>query len=272
MAKFKIEKSNTVNEYFDATNVIGGTGGLFNVLTPTVVSPNVYIAGGTKGVAGSIIRSKGRGKFQVADSTSLYPNAMTAGNAYAVITAGNTNFAKFTNQYTSYGTGDIFTVIAPSATDASSGTVNLVGVNTLTNVPGQNLVAGQASLPIYLNAFTANVGNLGASGATTFISVIYSNANVSGISKPTIGSNFANLALGIVGNATVTSIAAYGSNGSNVNVAISSQTVANVASATINTVVYAARITNKFASDFNGNKYQWSFNTPTATTVQLQGN
>ena len=165
MAKFKIEKSNTVNEYFDATNVIGGTGGLFNTLTPTVVSPNVYIAGGTKGAAGSIIRSKGRGKFQVADSTNLYPNAMTAGNAYAVITAGNTNFAKFTNQYTSYGTGDIFTVIAPSATDASSGTVNLVGVNTLTNVPGQNLVAGQASLPIYLNAFTANVGNLGASGA-----------------------------------------------------------------------------------------------------------
>ena len=37
MPKFKIEKTNTVNEYFDATNTIGGTGGFFQLLTPTVV-------------------------------------------------------------------------------------------------------------------------------------------------------------------------------------------------------------------------------------------
>jgi hypothetical protein len=272
MAKFKIEKTNTVNEYFDATNVVGGTGGLFNTLTPTVVSPNVYLQGGTKGAAGSIIRSKGRGKFQVADSTSLYPNAMTSSNAYAIITTGNTNYSKFTSSFTSYSQGDIINVINGSSTDVSTGIVNLVGVATLTNVPGQNLTTGQASLPVYLNAFTANVGNLGASGATTFISVIFANANVVGVSKPTIGSSFANLALGIVGNATVTSIAAYGTNGSNANVAISSQTVANVASATINTTIYAARLTNKTVTDFNNNKYLWTFNAPTATTVQLQGN
>jgi len=272
MAKFKIEKSNTVNEYFDSTNVIGGTGGLFNILTPTVVSPNVYLQGGTKGAAGSIIRSKGRGKFNVADSTSLYPNAMTAGNAYVIITTGNTNYSKFTSSYTSYSQGDDFTVINASASDVSTGIVNLVGVATLTNVPVPNLSVGQASLPVNLNAFTANVGNLGASGATTFISVIWSNANVAGVKTPTVGSTFANLALGISGNATVTSIASYGTNGSNANVAINSQTVANVASATVNTIVYAARLTNKTVTDFNGNKYNWTFSTPTATTVQVQGN
>ena len=91
-------------------------------------------------------------------------------------------------------------------------------------------------------------------------------------SNPTVGSVFANAALGISGTATVTSIAAYGTNGSNANVSISSQSVANVAAATVNSISYAARLTNKFVTDFSGNKYKWTFNAPTATTVQLQGN
>ena len=240
---------------------------------PTVVSPNVYIAGGTKGAPGSIIRSKGRGKFEMADSTSLSPSAMTGGNAYAVITTGNTNWSKF-NNYGTVTAGDIWTVIQTSASDVSTGTVNLVGVCTLTNAPAASLSTGQASLPYNLNAFTANVGNTNTGSATTtWINVIWANGNVAGVSNPTVGSVFANAALGISGTATVTSIASYGTNGSNANVALSiTQTVANVASATVSTYVFAARLSNKFVTDFSGNKYKWTFNAPTATTVQLQGN
>ena len=214
MAKFKIQKSATVNQYFDATNVIGGTGGL-TTIAGNQIRPNVYVNGGSAGY-GSILAQKGRGKFLVQD--------------------GSAN----------------------------------KGQCTLTNVPSANLAAGQMSIAVNTSSFAANVGNLGISGATTFASVIYSNANVAGVTSPTIGSVLTGVG-SITGNVTITSIASYGTNGSNANVSINSQTVANAATATVSTSVFAARLTNKFVQDFNNREYAWTFSAPTSTTVQVPG-
>ena len=127
------------------------------------------------------------------------------------------------------------------------------------------------SLPFNTSSFAANVGNLGVSGATTYASVIWANGNVAGVTTPTVGSVLTGVG-GITGNVTIRSIAAYGTNGSNANVSINSQTVANSATATVSTTLFARRLSNKFVHDFSLNKYQWTFNAPTSTTVQLQGN
>ena len=126
------------------------------------------------------------------------------------------------------------------------------------------------SIAVNTSSFAANVGNLGISGATTFASVIYSNANVAGVTSPTIGSVLTGVG-SITGNVTITSIASYGTNGSNANVSINSQTVANAATATVSTSVFAARLTNKFVQDFNNREYAWTFSAPTSTTVQVPG-
>ena len=144
------------------------------------------------------------------------------------------------------------------------------GQCTLTNVPSANLAAGQMSIAVNTSSFAANVGNLGASGATTFASVIWSNANVAGVTSPTIGSVLTGVG-SITGNVTITSIASYGTNGSNANVAINSQTVANAATATVSTSVFAKRLTNKFVQDFSDTEYKWTFGPPTSTTVQIPG-
>ena len=81
MGKFKIQKSATVNQYADAGNVIGGTGGLTSI-TGTQIRPNVYVSGASYAATGSILRQKGRSKFLVTDGTNTgvctladYPNA-----------------------------------------------------------------------------------------------------------------------------------------------------------------------------------------------------
>lgn len=68
MAKFKIQKSATVNVGFDQSAVIGGTGGLTGI-SGNQIQAKVYLTGGSQGANGSILRSKGRGKFLVTDGT-----------------------------------------------------------------------------------------------------------------------------------------------------------------------------------------------------------
>jgi hypothetical protein len=213
MGKFKIQKSATVNQGFDATNVIGGTGGLTSI-SGNQIRPNVFVTGSAG--YGSILAQKGRGKFLVQDASA--------------------------NK----------------------------GQCTLANLPNANIAAGQMSISVDLSSFAANVGNLGISAATSFASVIYSNANILGVASPTIGSTLTGVGT-ITGNVTITSIAAYGTNGSNANVSINSQIVANAATATVSSSLFAARLTNKFVQLFNGNEYQWTFNAPTSTTVRIPG-
>ena len=213
MAKFKIQKAATVNQYFDAGNVIGGTGGLTSI-SGTQIQPSVYVSGSAG--TGSILAQKGRAKFLVQDGS------------------GNR------------------------------------GQCTLTNVPNANLATSQMTVQIDLSSFAGNVGNLGVSSSSTFVSVIWSNANVVGVSSPTIGSRLTGLT-NVTGNVTISSISAYGSAGSNANCAINTQTVANLTTATISQSVFAARLTNKFVDDFNNNEYKWTFGPPTSTTVRIPG-
>ena len=109
MAKFKIQKSATVNVGFDSTAVIGGTGGLTSI-TGNQIQVKVYLSGGSQGANGSILRSKGRGKFLVTDGTrtGVCTLVNTAGGSLAVgqmslqaTTSAPANFyvARLTNKF-----------------------------------------------------------------------------------------------------------------------------------------------------------------------------
>ena len=67
MAKFKIQKSATVNVGFDQSAVIGGTGGLTGI-TGNQIQVKAYPYGGSAANA-SILRAKGKSKFLVTDGT-----------------------------------------------------------------------------------------------------------------------------------------------------------------------------------------------------------
>lgn len=67
MAKFKIQKSATVNVGFDSTATIGGTGGLTGI-SGNQIQVKAYPDGGSAANA-SIIRAKGKSKFLVTDGT-----------------------------------------------------------------------------------------------------------------------------------------------------------------------------------------------------------
>ena len=85
---------------------------------------------------------------------------------------------------------------------------------------------------------------------------------------------------GATGTVTISAV----NSSSNVTVAYTSQTFANVAAGTFNTTVYASRITNKFVYDFgsdgslsssiaggyNPNKYRYRLAAPNSTFVQVQ--
>lgn len=69
MAKFKIQKSVTVNVGFDQSAVIGGTGGLTSI-SGNQIQVKAYPYGGSAANA-SIIRAKGKSKFLVSDGTNV---------------------------------------------------------------------------------------------------------------------------------------------------------------------------------------------------------
>ena len=210
MAKFKIQKSATVNVGFDSSAVIGGTGGLTSI-TGNQIRPNVYIAGGSLTV-GSIIAKKGRTKFLVNDGTRT-------------------------------------------------------GQCTLNNLPAANLSSGQMSIGVDTAVVTGNANSF-VGGATTYAYITFATTTLAGPTTPAVGDYVRGT--GILANAVISSYSV--SNGlGNANVTISSQTVSNVAATTFYIGGYAARLSNKFVIDFNGNKYQWKFTDPTSTTVRIPG-
>jgi hypothetical protein len=209
MAKFKIQKSATVNVGFDQSAVIGGTGGLTSI-SGNQVRSNVYITGGSL-LVGSILDQKGRAKFLVNDGTRT-------------------------------------------------------GQCTLTNLPAANLSAGQMSIGVDTAVVTGNANSY-AGGATTTAYVTFATSALAG-KAPAVGDYIRST--GITGNVVVAAYSA--SNGlGNATVTINSQTVSNVAATSFYIGGYAARLSNKFVIDFSGNKYQWKFTDPTATTVRIPG-
>jgi len=214
MAKFKIQKTATTNQYFDSTNVIGGVGGNTGI-SGNQVRPNVYISGASAAAVGWIVDQKGRSKFLVSDNTYK-------------------------------------------------------GQCTLVNYANANLSAGQMSIGIDTSVISyANISNGGVSSSMTYAYVNYLTANVSGVHVPATGDYLRGT--GLTGNVVVSAVSVVGTV-SNANVTISSQTVANVSNqASVYAGGYAARLSNKFVRDFNGNKYQWTFGNPTSTTVRIPG-
>jgi len=267
MAKFKIQKSATVNQYADTNNVIGGTGGL-TTISGNQVRANVYVAGASVPALGSLLRSKGKSKFLVNDVTTINDENITTGNAYVITSVGNTNWAALGGPQ-SAGVGDIFTATSQNPSLSTTGTVNLLGVCTLANVPNANLSAGSMSIGVDTAVISyANV-NVYVGGSTTYAYVTYLTANVTGPKTPGVGDYLRGT--GATGNAVISSVTVVGAQ-SNANISISSQAVANVSNqASIYGGGYASRITNKFVTDFSGNKYQWKFTDPTATTVRIPG-
>ena len=143
-----------------------------------------------------------------------------------------------------------------------------VGVCSLTNLLHQELTLGEMSVQVNTNFIgSANIKATTGS-ATNFAFLTFSTANVAGVTPITAGTLITGT--GINGNVRVASISVNGQL-ANATVNFSSQTISNVSGQDMSTSVYAARIDNKFIHDFDGNKYVWSFNTPTASTVQLPG-
>ena len=269
MAKFKIQKSATVNQYFDATNVIGGTGGL-TTISGTQVRANVYVNNASAAALGSLLRSKGKSKFLVNDVTTINDEAITTGNAYVITSVGNTNWAALGGPQ-SATVGDIFTATSQNPSLSTTGTVNLLGVCSLANVPNANLSAGSMSIGVDTAVISyANISNGGVSGSTTYAYLTYLTANVSGPKTPGVGDYLRGT--GLSGNVKIASVTTAGGQ-ANANVSLGqSQTVANVNNqASIYSGGYAQRLSNKFVVDFTGAKYQWTFNDPTATTARIPG-
>ena len=166
MAKFKIQKSATVNQYFDATNVIGGTGGLTSI-AGNQIRPNVYVSGASSAGFGSILLQKGRAKFLVQDANgnkgqctlvnipnaNLSAGSMSIGVDTAVISyanvapiGGTTSYA-----YLTYLTANVTGVKSPTVGDYLRGTsitgnvvINAVVANTVTGQSNANVTLGQA--------------------------------------------------------------------------------------------------------------------------------
>jgi hypothetical protein len=191
MAKFKIQKAATVNQFFDAGNVIGGTGGL-TTISGTQIRPNVYVSGASSAGFGSILNQKGRAKFLVQDGSGNrgqctlvnVPNAnltstqMSIGVDTAVITYANVSnggiSSNSTYAYVIYQTANVSGPKAPGAGDYLRGTglngnvvVNTVTANTTTGQSNANVSLGQTQTvantnsvaSIYSGGFAARLTN-----------------------------------------------------------------------------------------------------------------
>ena len=189
MAKFKIQKSATVNQYFDATNVIGGTGGLTSI-SGFQVRPNVFVTGSAG--AGSILLQKGSRKFLVQDGSgnkgqctlvnlpqaNLVAGQMslpfdTAVISYANISNGGISSSS-TYAYVIYQTANITGVKSPTVGDYLRGTgltgnvvINTVTANATTGQSNANVTLGQTQtvanvtnqLTVYSGGYAARVTN-----------------------------------------------------------------------------------------------------------------
>jgi hypothetical protein len=145
-----------------------------------------------------------------------------------------------------------------------------------------NLLINTAQAP-YANITVPNSG-----GTNTFGWITFATANLTSYTAPSVASVW-DASAGFAGLATTTSYSVAGGL-ANANVSFSSQTVTSVTgTATVNTILYASRIDNKFVRDFgsdgqmdstsgtvtyytsgfNPNKYKYHFAAPNSTFVQV---
>ena len=120
------------------TQYVGVVGGAAPTDTPSATNPRVVVtvnitlaSGAAAGVAtGYIIRQKGSHKYLVGDATTINDEDIQVGNAYMIVTVGDTNW-QAAGAPIGAGVGTVFTC---TSTDVGgTGTVNLVGVCVLSD-------------------------------------------------------------------------------------------------------------------------------------------
>lgn len=108
---------------------------------PTV-KIRVYITGGSED-NGFIITQKGAYQYKVAALTPINATSTAAGNTYRVLTTGTTDWAAIGGPTSTVAIGDIFTA---TGVGTGSGTVQLVGICTLSNEADSSLTAGNMTI------------------------------------------------------------------------------------------------------------------------------
>lgn len=106
----------------------------------------------------------------------------------------------------------------------------------------------------------ANVANIGTGGGSytnnrLFAYVTFTSGNVTGAATPAVGTQITGTSL--TGNVTVAAI----NSATNVTVSISNQTVSSE-QVNISSSFAVSRISNKYVSDWNNNKYRYWFSAP----------
>jgi hypothetical protein len=269
MAKFKIQKSATVNLYADALNVIGGTGGLATITGSQIQAQVNVVQNGTQ-ANGSLLRARGRSKFLVADTTNtIQDEALTNGNAYVVKTVGTTDWAALGGPKDAVA-GDIFTCIAQNSALTTTGSAYGAQVCKLVNKLPQELSPGEMSITMDKAVLlSANLKQNGSPATSAYVT--YAVGNVAGVISGPVTTSDPEVQVinntGLNGNVVVTNVTI--ANGlANASISFSSQAVSN-STRDMYVTAYVGRLDNKFAHDFQGNKYPYTFSNPTATTVRL---
>jgi hypothetical protein len=135
----------TTAQYFGvvggSNTVPGQAANLTGADYPTV-KIRVYIASGSED-NGFIITQKGEYKYLVAALTPINATATVAGNTYRILTTGSTDWAAIGAPSSGVVIGNVFTA---TGVGTGSGTVQLVGVCTLSNEADAALSAGNMTI------------------------------------------------------------------------------------------------------------------------------
>ena len=142
---------------FDGTEYLGVVGGanagVASAAYP-VVKCRAFITGTLAEDDAYIITQKGSTKYQVATVTAVNDEDMTVGQAYRILTVGDTNWAAVGASVSNAAVGDVFTA---TAAGAGTGTVQAVGTCVLANQADSSLTAGNMNITFSAGDSTAQL-------------------------------------------------------------------------------------------------------------------
>ena len=128
--------------------------------------------------------------------------------------------------------------------------------------------AGQMSIPVYTATLSGNIADTAGVQTTSYLRYLVSSVQGSGIK---VGAAVHNVGQSISGNVTITAINATVGGYGNVTISFTPQDGdVPTTNYTMQVGFYASRITNRWVSDFSGNKYRyWSQSPTTANTYAV---
>ena len=136
------------NQYY---GVVGGASNTGTSATYPIVKCRAFITGSGAEDDAQIIRQKGAHKFLVIQVSSIADESIVTGNAYRILTVGDTNWAAIGGPANA-AVGDIFTA---TGAGAGTGTVQLVGTCVLADEADGALTEGNMNITYTLNDSTA---------------------------------------------------------------------------------------------------------------------